>query len=152
MGMAGLGSIHYQITYESNYKRLRVSILECKELKNMDTFGKSDPFVQVLFVPGKHVEMETKVIRNDLNPVFDNEDFMSEVSLDASRKLTVVFRVFDWDHLSKNDEIGEAQVPLWKLNLSQITDEWKFLHTFTGIKDKPILKVGLPAQTSFTDC
>ena len=45
----------------------------------MDTFGKSDPFVQVLFVPGKHVEMKTKVIRNDLNPLF-NEQFMSEVS------------------------------------------------------------------------
>merc|ERR1711892_1150002 len=147
-----LGSIHYQITYESKYQRVKVSILECKKLKNMDMVGKSDPYVQVLFVPGKHVEMKTEVIKNDLNPLFNNEQFMLQVSLDASKKLTVVFRVYDHDHLSKSDEIGEAQVPLWKLNLSQITDEWKILHKFTGTNDKPNLKVGLPTQTSFTDC
>ena len=46
----------------------------------MDIFGKSDPFVEVLFVPGKHVEMKTEVIRNDLNPLFNNEQFMLPVS------------------------------------------------------------------------
>ena len=46
----------------------------------MDTFGKSDPFVQVLFVPGKHVEMKTEVIKNDLDPLFNNEQFMLQVS------------------------------------------------------------------------
>ena len=46
----------------------------------MDTFGKSDPFVEVLFVPGKHVEMKTKVIKNNLNPVFDNSVFKTQVS------------------------------------------------------------------------
>ena len=46
----------------------------------MDTFGKSDPFVEVLIVPGKHVKMKTKVVRNNLNPVFDNEVFKSKVS------------------------------------------------------------------------
>ena len=51
-----------------------------QDLANMDTFGLSDPFVEVLIVPGKHVEMKTKVIKNNLNPVFDNEVFKSEVS------------------------------------------------------------------------
>jgi Ca2+-dependent lipid-binding protein len=69
-----------QIGYEEEFQRLSVTVVECQDLKNMDTFGKSDPFVEVLFVPGKHVEMKTKVIRNDLNPVFDNEVFKSEVS------------------------------------------------------------------------
>ena len=46
----------------------------------MDTFGKSDPFVCVLFVPGGHEEMKTKVIKKNLNPVFD-EVFKCEVSL-----------------------------------------------------------------------
>ena len=68
-----------QIAYEAAFQRLSVTVLECKDLKNMDTFGKSDPFVEVLMVPGKHVKMKTKVIKNNLNPVFDNEVFMSEV-------------------------------------------------------------------------
>ena len=46
----------------------------------MDTFGKSDPFVCVLFVPGGHEEMKTKVIKKNLNPVFD-EVFKCKVSL-----------------------------------------------------------------------
>ena len=54
---------------------------------------------------------------------------------DISRK-TVVFQVFDWEKISKNEGIGEAQVPLWQLNLAQQTDEWKALHKVTGTKDK----------------
>ena len=46
----------------------------------MDTFGNSDPFVEVLIVPGKHVEMKKKVIKNNLNPVLNNEVFKTEVS------------------------------------------------------------------------
>ena len=83
--------------------------------------------------------------------------------------LTIVFRVFDWDLFKDSDEIGEvighnsvnktkqfllhqAQVPLWKLNLSTITDEWKNLHEFTGTKDRPVLKAGLQPRTTATDC
>ena len=65
---------------------------------------------------------------------------------DISRK-TVVFQVFDWDKISKNEGIGEAQVPLWQLNLTQQTDEWKALHKVTGTKDK----VG-PLQTAANCC
>ena len=64
--------------YEPGYQRLGISVVECQGLKNMDTFGKSDPFVRLLIVPGKHMEMKTKVIKNDLNPVF-NEEFKSQV-------------------------------------------------------------------------
>ena len=49
----------------------------------MDTSGKSDPFVEVLLVPGKHVGMKTKVIRNNLNPVFDNDGLMNINTVDC---------------------------------------------------------------------
>ena len=48
-----------------------MTVVECKGLKKMDILGKSDPFVQILLIPGKHVEMKTKVIKKNLNPVFD---------------------------------------------------------------------------------
>ena len=47
-----------------------------------------------------------------------------------------MFQVYDWDKISKTDAIGEVQIPLWKLNLSTETDEWKSLHKVTGTKDK----------------
>ena len=52
-----------QISYESDKQRLSVAVVECQNLKKMDTFGKSDPFVCVLFVPGGHEDMKTKVIK-----------------------------------------------------------------------------------------
>jgi hypothetical protein len=120
-----------QITYEAANHRLSVTVVECKELKNMDTIGKSDPFVEVLMVPGKHVKMKTKVIKNNLNPVFHNEVFMSEVgqwilaillsifhfkvSPVEAERLTAVFRVFDWDHLKTSDKRGEVFDNVWKL-------------------------------------
>ena len=45
-----------QISYEAAYHRLSVTVLECKDLANMDSIGKSDPFIEVLMVPGKHVK------------------------------------------------------------------------------------------------
>ena len=97
-------------------------MVECKSLKKIDTFGKSDPFVSILLVPGDHKEMKTKVVKKNLNPVFD-EVFKCEVSLplifallrlslklslSAARKLTLVFRVFDWDMFKDSDEMGEV--------------------------------------------
>ena len=62
--------------------------------------------------------------------------------------------VFDnvWKLTKKTNLFPKAQVPLWKLNLSSITDDWKVLHGFTGTKDKPSLNVGLQPSTSFAEC
>ena len=34
--------------------------------------------------------------------------FFIEVNAEEAKKLTVVFRVYDWDHFKKSDEIGEV--------------------------------------------
>ena len=116
----------------------------------MDVFGKSDPFVKVYVLPGAHDELKTKVIKKNLNPVF-NESFQFSVSRDKTCQLykyavkvplgdvmkrTVVFQVFDWDKVSKTDGIGEVQIPLWQLNLATETNEWKPLHKITGTQGK----------------
>jgi len=49
---------------------------------------------------------------------------------------TIVFQVFDSDKISKDDPIGEVQVPVWQLNLNVETDAWKDLQKVTGTKDK----------------
>ena len=52
--------------YESDKQRLSVSVVECKDLKKMDTFGKSDPFMRVLLVPRGHKKMQIKSSRKIL--------------------------------------------------------------------------------------
>ena len=135
-------------------------MVECKGLKKMDFLGKSDPFVQVFLMPGKHREMKTKVIKKNINPVFDETfKFVVSKNFTSVTKKTIVFRVFDRDKL-KTDEIGEVghlsqlilaekykilfkkvQISLWKLDLSAITDEWGKLHRLSGTKDKVLLLI-----------
>ena len=45
---------------------------------------------------------------------------------------TVVLQVVDWDMMSKDDAVGEVQVPLWDIDLYSQTDQWKDLHAPTG--------------------
>ena len=35
--------------------------------------GKIDPYVRVFLMPGTHAELKTKVIKNELNPKFNDE-------------------------------------------------------------------------------
>ena len=74
----------------------------------MDFIGKSDPFVKVYVRPGR-VEKDqlTKVIKDDLNPVF-NEEFKFLISSNIKKK-TVVLRVFDKDKIGE-DPIGEVRM------------------------------------------
>ena len=74
----------------------------------MDLIGKSDPFVKVYVRPGLVAKDQmTKVIKDDLNPVF-NEEFKFLISSDIKKK-TVVFRVFDKDKIGE-DPIGEVRM------------------------------------------
>ena len=58
------------MSYNDARSQLQVTVIECKDLKKMDTFGKSDPFVKVYLMPGTHTEMKTKTIKKTLDPQF----------------------------------------------------------------------------------
>ena len=58
--------------YDNANSSLNVTIVECKNLNKMDTFGKSDPFVRIYLLPGGHDEVKTEVKKKDLNPVFNS--------------------------------------------------------------------------------
>ena len=64
--------------YDNINNNLNVTVVECKNLKKMDTFGKSDPFVRVYLLPGTHEELKTEVVKKNLNPVF-NANFSFKV-------------------------------------------------------------------------
>merc|ERR1719210_1789882 len=91
-----LGKIHYRVKYDNANSSLNVTIVECKNLKKMDTFGKSDPFVRIYLMPGSHPEMKTKTIKKTLDPQF-KEQFSFTISREEAIKRTIVLQVFDWD-------------------------------------------------------
>lgn len=58
--------------------KLTVGIKKANTLKAMDLGGTSDPYVRVYILPDKTRTCETKVLRNTLDPVF-NEQFKFQV-------------------------------------------------------------------------
>jgi len=134
-----LGKLRYKTRYEPKTQKLHATVVECKSLKKTDLIGKSDPYVRVYLMPGTHMELKTKIVKNNLNPVY-NDEFSFVLSPNDVRKKTIVFQVFDKDTFGKDDGIGEIQIPLWTVDLDIETDATMELSPVTKGKDnKPIL-------------
>jgi len=134
-----LGKLRYKIRYETKTQKLHATVVECKSLKKTDLIGKSDPYVRVYLMPGTHMELKTKIVKNNLNPVY-NDEFSFVLSPNDVRKKTIVFQVYDKDTFGKDDGIGEIQIPLWQVDLDIETDNTMELSAVTKGKDnKPVL-------------
>ena len=93
--------------------------------------GKVDPYVKVYLMPGNFKVEKTKTQKKNFNPAF-NETFTYSLPVVDVPSKTVVLQVVDWDMMSKDDAVGEVQVPLWDIDLYSQTDQWKELHAPTG--------------------
>ena len=68
----------------------------------------------------KFIQVEkTKVVKNSANPNFNQTLTLKMSAVEVSSK-TVVLQVFDQDTFSKDDPLGEAQLPLWTLDTNQV--------------------------------
>merc|ERR1719350_1777980 len=83
-------------------------------------------------MPGTHMELKTKIVKNNLNPVY-NDEFSFVLSPNDVRKKTIVFQVYDKDTIGKDDGIGEIQIPLWQVDLDIETDNTMDLSAVTSL-------------------
>merc|ERR1719336_2177217 len=114
--MASRGTLNYKIKYVSDpsVQKLHVTVVSASLPKK--GMGKVDPYVRVYLMPGTHMELKTKIVKNNLNPVY-NDEFSFVLSPNDVRKKTIVFQVYDKDTIGKDDGIGEIQIPLWLVDL-----------------------------------
>ena len=84
--------------------------------------GKADPYVQVHLLPGSHEVCKTKVVKNNIKNPGWGETFTFPVSVTDIVSKTVVLQVVDKDTLSKDDPMGEVQIPLWEMDLYTAND------------------------------
>jgi len=145
----GPARIRSQVQYDGNNQSLSVTVVQSENLGKADVIGKAaDSYVCVYLLQGKYKVEKTKVVKNNSSPTY-NQNFIFRLPQSEVISKTIVLQVFDDDTFSKDDPLGEAQIPLWLLDVYQMNDEWRELHGFTGTKGKPLLKVQPPiTQTS----
>ncbi|XP_075041186.1 E3 ubiquitin-protein ligase NEDD4-like isoform X11 [Mixophyes fleayi] len=97
---------------EEETRILRVKIVSGIDLAKKDIFGASDPYVKLsLYVADENRELalvQTKTIKKTLNPKW-NEEFFFRVHPTSHRLL---FEVFDENRLTRDDFLGQVDVPL----------------------------------------
>jgi len=123
--------------------KLQCHVIEGKEMPSMDIGGKSDCFVGVTIGKFSH---KSKVIKSSLTPIW-NEKFDVDI---ASMNETIVFSVYDWDQLSRNDLIGKVEFKLSNLRqgkndlwlaLPQINNKFPQIHVVLQIQPKIVVTV-----------
>lgn len=85
-------------------KVLHVAVIQARNLKAMDLFT-SDPYVTMT---GNRKTFKTEVVKKTLSPVWE-EGFELDIT---DPQAVVVFQVWDWDFLSKDDFMGGIDIPL----------------------------------------
>ncbi|KAF0031576.1 hypothetical protein F2P81_016131 [Scophthalmus maximus] len=103
----------YGLSEDENETRvLRVKVIAGIDLAKKDIIGASDPYVKLsLYVADENKELalvQTKTIKKTLNPKW-NEEFYFRVCPQNHRLL---FEVFDENRLTRDDFLGQVDVPL----------------------------------------
>ncbi|KAJ7984466.1 hypothetical protein DPEC_G00355120 [Dallia pectoralis] len=68
-----LGTLEFDLLYEQATSSLQCTVIKAKGLKPMDFNGLADPYVKLHLLPGacKANKLKTKIVRNTLNPVWN---------------------------------------------------------------------------------
>ncbi|KAL3829600.1 hypothetical protein ACJIZ3_018402 [Penstemon smallii] len=89
--------------------KLTITVIKASDLKNKELIGKSDPYVVVHIRP--LFKLKTKVIENNLNPVW-NQTF--ELIAEDKETQSLILEVFDQD-IGQDKRLGIAKIPLIEL-------------------------------------
>ncbi|XP_009321693.1 PREDICTED: E3 ubiquitin-protein ligase NEDD4 [Pygoscelis adeliae] len=97
-----------------NTRIVRVKVIAGIGLAKKDILGASDPYVKVTVydpVNGVLTSVQTKTIKKSLNPKW-NEELLFRVN---PQKHRLLFEVFDENRLTRDDFLGQVDIPLYQL-------------------------------------
>ncbi|KAL8158740.1 hypothetical protein V2J09_000277, partial [Rumex salicifolius] len=100
---------------------LRVKLVQARHLTNKDLIGKSDPFTELYVRPIHAKTKKSKVINNDLNPIW-NEHF--EFVVEEKSTQILVVKIYDYDKIQDSELIGCAQFQLKDLQPGKVKEVW----------------------------
>jgi len=113
-----LGKLFFTLKYSFEKSALIVSINKCINLPSRDPEeNSSDPYIKLEIIPEKEHKVKTKIVRNTLDPVFDEDFTFYGIHFNRLQILSLHFEVLRSDRFSRDDVIGEVLVELEGLDL-----------------------------------
>ena len=118
----GLGFVRLRAEEVADANATVSLVVSCTNLKNMDRFSKSDPFILFSAIYEDNTTqpvLKTEVVKNRLSPTFKpiESDIRTLCNGDPYRPLLI--QVFDWDSSGSHDLIGETRTSIVDLSVSQ---------------------------------
>nr|XP_055032743.1 double C2-like domain-containing protein alpha [Misgurnus anguillicaudatus] len=109
-----LGTLEFELLYETATSSLHCTVIRAKGLKPMDFNGLADPYVKLHLLPGpcKANKLKTKIVKNTLNPVWNETLTYCGITVEDMYRKTLRVSVCDEDKLTHNEFIGESRVAL----------------------------------------
>lgn len=104
-----LGQIYFSIRHDPERAVLVVTVDECRHLVARHGTGTTtDPYVKVQLLPGRQQRGKTRVMRNTLSPVFNEEFTFYGLQPNQVQELTFHFIILSFDRYSRDEVLGEV--------------------------------------------
>lgn len=126
------GSVNFTLRYNFDKNALVVNIVSATNLtpKKDHGFRQSspdgnsppsllDPYIKLQLLPEKQHKVKTRVVRNTLNPIYDEEFTFYGLSYNQLQSTTLHFAAIAFDRFSRDEIIGEIICPLHTMDLSE---------------------------------
>uniref|UniRef100_T1JME2 C2 domain-containing protein n=1 Tax=Strigamia maritima TaxID=126957 RepID=T1JME2_STRMM len=122
------GQLEIGLQYDRETADLIVSVLQARELGTTETSSLVDSYIRVYLLPDKTTNMQTRVQKNTVDPVF-KERFLFGIEPHELGKRVLLFYAYTCDKYT-NTLVGEAELKLCDIDLSRATNLWLSLADF----------------------
>ncbi|KAG1658494.1 Synaptotagmin-7 [Nymphon striatum] len=144
------GSIRFTIDYDFHQSTLIVKIIEAVGLPAKDARGTSDPYARVYLLPDKKIKLETKVRRKSLNPKWNESFYFENYPSSKLQNRVLHIKVLDYDRFSRDDPIGETNVVLAQVDLTQKMEMWRTLQQTSKLGELLLSLIYNPTKSILT--
>lgn len=122
-----IGRIQFSVKYEAHIKTLTLKIIRAINLEAKDIGGTSDPYVKVTLLPNKKVTLTTRTKHKNCNPTWNETFSFEDYPFDKIQQMILFMEVIDYDRFTRDDPIGEVEIPLMNFDLLGGQTVWKNL-------------------------
>ena len=114
-----VGKVCFNTQYYPDDRRLEVLILRAFDLGKRKEHNYVNPFVRLYLLPGKRQKQHTRVQRRTKDPYFNDKRVFYELSESELVLNRLKLKVYSREAVKKNELLGEAEIALSSLNLTE---------------------------------